>query len=98
MATLAIRFSWWHASSDAEQIDREALCAGATFARMTRAQVTETVRVLGVVEDEGGIVHVRYDSGAGRAYGTGAAPKGRLPTQTSWDAGASGVHRGAEDA
>lgn len=62
MATLAIRFSWWHASSDAEPIDREALCAGATFARMTRAQVTETVRVLGVVEDEGGIVHVRYDS------------------------------------
>ena len=62
MATLAIRFSWWHARSDAEQIDREALCAGATFARMTKTQVTETVRVLGVVEDEGGIVHVRYDS------------------------------------
>ena len=62
MATLAIRFSWWHAPSDAEQIDRGALCAGATFARMTRAQVTETVRILGVVEDEGGIVHVRYDS------------------------------------
>ena len=62
MATLPIRFSWWHAPSDTEQIDRGALCAGATFARMTRAQVTETVRVLGVAEDEGGILHVRYDS------------------------------------
>ncbi len=62
MATLASRFSWWHAPSDAERMDRRELCAGATFARMTRAQVTETVRVLGVVEDEGGIVHVRYDS------------------------------------
>ena len=62
MATLASRFSWWHAPSDAEQIDRRELCTGATFARTTRTQVTETARVLSVAEDEGGIPHVRYHS------------------------------------
>ncbi len=62
MATLASRFSWWHASSDAEQIDRRELRTGATFARTTRTQVTETARVLSVAEDEGGIPHVRYHS------------------------------------
>ena len=62
MATLASRFSWWHAPSGAEQIDRRELRTGATFARMTETQVTETARVLGVAEDEGGILHVRYDS------------------------------------
>ena len=62
MATLASRFSWWHASSRAERIDRRELRTGATFARKTKTQVTETARVLGVAEDEGGILHVRYNS------------------------------------
>ncbi len=62
MATLASRFSWWHAPSDAERIDRRELRAGATFARMTETQVTETARILSVAEDEWGIPHVRYDS------------------------------------
>ena len=62
MATLALRFSWWHAPSGAERIDRRELRAGATFARMTKTRVTETARILGVAEDEGGIAHVRYDS------------------------------------
>ncbi len=62
MATLASRFSWWHAPSDAERIDRRELRTGATFARMTKTQVTETARVLGVAEDDGGILHVRYNS------------------------------------
>ncbi len=62
MATLASRFSWWHAPSGAERIDRRELRTGATFARMTKTQVTETARVLGVAEDEGGILHVRYHS------------------------------------
>ena len=62
MATLASRFSWWHAPSGAEPIDRRELRAGATFARMTKTQVTETARVLAVAEDEGGILHVRYAS------------------------------------
>ncbi|MEE8505657.1 MAG: hypothetical protein V3S40_05465 [Kiloniellales bacterium] len=62
MATLASRFSWWHAPNDAEQIDRRELCAGATFARTTRTQVTETARILSVAEEEWGIPHVRYHS------------------------------------
>ncbi len=62
MATLASRFSWWHAPSGAERIDRRELRTGATFARMTKTQVMETARVLGVAEDKGGILHVRYDS------------------------------------
>ncbi len=62
MATLASRFSWWHAPIDAERIDPRELRTGATFARMTKTQVTETARVLGVAEDEGGIPHVRYHS------------------------------------
>ena len=62
MATLASRFSWWHAPSGVERIDRRELRAGATFARMTKTRVTETARILGVAEDEGGITHVRYDS------------------------------------
>ncbi len=62
MATLASRFSWWHAPSGVERIDRRELRAGATFARMTKTRVTETARILGVAEDEGGIAHVRYDS------------------------------------
>ncbi len=67
MATLASRFSWWHAPSGAERIDHRELHAGETFARMTKTQVTETARVLGVAEDEGGILHVRYDSRLHRA-------------------------------
>ncbi len=62
MATLASRFSWWQAPSGAEQIDRRELRTGATFARMTETKVTETARVLGVAEDEGGIMHVRDHS------------------------------------
>ena len=62
MATLASRFSWWHAPNGAERIDRRELRTGATFARMSKTRVMETARVLGVVEDEGGIPHVRYDS------------------------------------
>ncbi len=62
MATLASRFSWWHAPSGAERIDRRELRAGATFSRTTKTRVTETARVLSVAEDEGGIPHVRYHS------------------------------------
>ncbi len=62
MATLASRFPWWHAPSGAERIDRRELRTGATFARTIKTQITETARVLGVAEDEGGILHVRYHS------------------------------------
>ncbi len=62
MATLASRFSWWHAPSGAERIDRRELRTGATFARTIKTQITETARVLSVAEDDGGILHVRYHS------------------------------------
>jgi hypothetical protein len=29
---------------------------------MTKTQITETARILGLTEDEGGILHVRYAS------------------------------------
>ena len=62
MAPLAMWFPWWHAPSGVERIDRRELRAGATFARTIKTQITETARILGVAEDEGGILHVRYHS------------------------------------
>ncbi len=67
MTTLASKLSGWHVPTGARPIDPGELHAGATFARLTKTQITETARVLGVVEDEGGIPHVRYDSRLHRA-------------------------------
>jgi hypothetical protein len=37
---------------------------------MTKTQITETARILGLTEDEGGILHVRYASRLHRANRT----------------------------
>jgi hypothetical protein len=67
MATLATRLTGWFAPAGAHPIEPRDLRKGATFARMTRTQVTETARILGIAEDEGGIAHVRYASRLHRA-------------------------------
>ncbi len=68
MARLADRLSGWFAPSAATpQTD---LHAGATFARLTKTQITETARILALTEDEGGILHVHYASRLHRANRT----------------------------
>ena len=67
MATLATRLTGWFAPAAVDPIAPRDLRKGATFARMTRTQVTETARILGIAEDEGGIAHVRYASRLHRA-------------------------------
>ncbi len=70
MARLADRFSGWFASSAATPIRQTDLHAGATFARLTKTQITETARILALTEDEGGILHVHYASRLHRANRT----------------------------
>ncbi len=70
MARLADRFSGWFSPGAETPVRQTDPHAGETFARMTKAQITETVRILGVTEDEGGILHVRYTSRLHRASRT----------------------------
>lgn len=70
MAKFATKLSRWFAPGADHPVHQGDLRAGATFARMTKTQITETARVLGVAEDEGGILHVRYASRLHRANRT----------------------------
>ena len=70
MARLADRLSGWLAPGAASPIQQTVLHAGETFARLTKTQITETARILGLTEDEGGILHVRYASRLHRANRT----------------------------
>ncbi len=70
MAKFATRLSGWFAPDADDPIRRSELRAGATFARVTETQITETARILGVAEDDGGILHVRYTSRLHRASRT----------------------------
>ncbi len=67
---LSQRLSGWFAPGAVTPIPHNDLRAGATFARMTETQITETARVLGLTEDDGGILHVRYASRLHRANRT----------------------------
>jgi hypothetical protein len=67
MAKFASRLSGWLVPGGGDRNDRRELRTGATFARITKTQVMETARVLSIVEDKGGIAHVRYDSRLHRA-------------------------------
>ncbi len=70
MARLVDRLCGWFAPSAATPIRQTDLHAGETFARLTKTQITETARILGLTEDEGGILHVRYASRLHRANRT----------------------------
>ncbi len=70
MDRLADRLSGWFAPGAGTPIRQTDLHAGETFARMTKTQITETARILGLTEDEGGILHVRYTSRLHRANRT----------------------------
>ncbi len=70
MDKLADRLSGWFGPGDGTRIRQADLHAGETFARLTKTQITETARILGLTEDEGGILHVRYASRLHRANRT----------------------------
>ncbi len=70
MDRLADRLSGWFTPGAGAPIGQTDLHAGETFARMTKTQITETARILGLTEDEGGILHVRYTSRLHRANRT----------------------------
>ncbi len=70
MAKLADRLSGWFGPGAGTPIRQTDLHAGETFARLTETQITETARILGLTEDEGGILHVRYTSRLHRANRT----------------------------
>ena len=70
MDRLADRLSGWFGPGAGTQIRQTDLHAGETFARMTKTQITETARILGLTEDDGGILHVRYASRLHRANRT----------------------------
>ncbi len=70
MARFSDRLSGWFAPGAGTTIRQTELHAGETFARLTETQITETARVLGLTEDEGGILHVRYASRLHRANRT----------------------------
>ena len=70
MVSISERLSGWFARSAGTPIRHNDLRAGATFARMTKTQITETARILGLAEDDGGILHVRYASRLHRANRT----------------------------
>ena len=67
MVRLADRLSGWFGPGAETPIRQTDLHAGETFARLTETQITETARILGLTEDEGGILHVRYSSRLHRA-------------------------------
>ncbi len=67
MARFYHRLSRWFAPGVGTPIRETALHTGETFARLTETQVTETARILGLTEDEGGILHVHYSSRLHRA-------------------------------
>lgn len=67
MARLADRLSGWFAPGAETPIRETDLHAGETFARLTKTQITETARILGLTEGEGGILHVHYTSRLHRA-------------------------------
>ena len=70
MARLADRLAGWFAPSAATPTRQTYLHAGATFARLTETQITETARILALTEEEGGILHVHYASRLHRANRT----------------------------
>ena len=70
MTKFASRLSSWFAPDDGDPFRQSDLRAGATFARITETQITETARILCVAEDDGGILHVRYASRLHRANRT----------------------------
>ncbi len=70
MANFPDRLSGWFAPGAGAPIREIALHTGETFARLTKTQITETARILGLTEDEGGILHVRYTSRLHRANRT----------------------------
>jgi hypothetical protein len=70
MARLAKRLSGWFTPGAGTPVRQNEIHAGATFARMTKTQITETARILGLTEDDGGILHVRYVSRLHRASRT----------------------------
>ena len=70
MARLANRLSGWFWPGAVNPIRQAKLHAGETFARLTETQITETARILGLTEDEGGILHVHYTSRLHRANRT----------------------------
>ena len=67
MARLATSLSGWFRRGAGTPTRKSDLHTGETFARLTKTQVTETARILGLTEDEGGILHVRYTSRLHRA-------------------------------
>lgn len=70
MAKFSDRLSGWFAPGAGAPIRQTDLHTGETFARLTKTQITETARILGLTEDEGGILHVRYTSRLHRANRT----------------------------
>ena len=70
MARFSDRLSGWFAPGAGTPIRQTDLHTGETFARLTKTQITETARILGLTEDEGGILHVRYTSRLHRANRT----------------------------
>ncbi len=70
MARHADRLSGRFGPGAGTPIQQTDLHAGETFARLTKTQITETARILGLTEDEGGILHVHYTSRLHRASRT----------------------------
>ncbi len=67
MAKFSERFSEWFTPGTVTPLRPNDICAGTMFARITKTQITETARVLGLAEDDVGILHVRYASRLHRA-------------------------------
>ncbi len=70
MAKLSERLTGWFTPGAVTPLRPDDLRTGAMFARMTKTQITETARVLGLAEDDVGILHVRYASRLHRANRT----------------------------
>ena len=70
MAKFSERLSGWFTPGTDTPVRPNELRAGEIFARMTETQITETARVLGLTEDDVGILHVRYASRLHRANRT----------------------------
>ncbi len=67
MAKLSERLTGWFTPGAVTPPRPNDLRTGAMFARMTKTQITESARVLGLTEDDVGILHVRYVSRLHRA-------------------------------